>query len=72
MCLFVQNTVTRGQGDLEAQLEEAKAKLLAATSELTIERKKSAKQQVIQSRLLLLLFIFFSEAVQSAKWRVVD
>jgi hypothetical protein len=42
--------VTRSQGDLEGQLEECKTKLTSASSELTAERKKSAKQQVILSR----------------------
>ena len=45
-----QNNVTRGQGDLESQLEESKSKLTAASSELIVERKKAAKQLVFQTR----------------------
>ena len=47
-----QNNVTRGQGDLESQLEESKSKLTAASSELIVERKKAAKQLVFQTRFL--------------------
>ncbi len=47
--------MTRSQGDLEVQLEEYKAKMIGATSELSGERKKSAKQQILQSRLEMIL-----------------
>ena len=56
--------MTRSQGDLEVQLEEYKAKMNGATSELSGERKKSAKQQILQSRLetILLVQIFLNKS----------
>lgn len=63
--IIFQNTVTRSQGDLEVQLEEYKAKMNGATSELSGERKKSAKQQILQSRLETILLVQFFKINQN-------
>ncbi len=57
--------MTRSQGDLEVQLEEYKAKMNGATSELSGERKKSAKQQILQSRLEILSLVQFFKINQN-------